>query len=664
MIIIKQRGETILLPIEDVLFAEAEGNYTIFHTKTRGRIVASKTLKSFIDIGLLRCSAKYMVNKSHVRGISGDYIDVGLKSYLKISRRMKKYFLATILSMLFLMAHTQDTVSVRYCDLGFITFLNDTLYHRNSIDGMWSKTYLGDLRAKPLVSNDLHINEYADFIQFFLKDSTVKPSHLDRAYVEEEVDGDIDNELQALRWDSAGNRIGLINVPIGLNFAGQRDMYDSLFTQWFPIPRSWSYDTDFIHNSKFTSFLNAHSAGTNFSDTLANMISGSLYFVQGGKNNYINTIFFEQGSGITYGYQTNPTTTYPWKTIRISADDTSPTNELQTISTSGAAGNITLSNSGGTLNLNVNDADASPTNEVNVLGGSYNSTTNIVNVTSTNGGGSVNFDLSELENIYDLVGHADSSGYDFKEAATVKDVVKLYYDYADFEFEIGSTDHGSLSGLADDDHSQYYNQTRGDARYSQLAHTHDDRYYTETETDALLAAKAASSHTHDDRYYTETEMNNALAAKTDTSHTHPLSKISQSGATTGQVPTWNGSVYAPATPSAGGSVTIEEASGAVDLNTSFSTIADLSLSAGTWKVDASGTCITNAQLNVIAEIYNVGSSTTLATARQENGAIEYINYSLTKKITLGSTTTIRLRARTENGACTASSITSYITAIK
>ena len=45
------------------------------------------------------------------------------------------------------------------------------------------------------------------------------------------------------------------------------------------------------------------------------------------------------------------------------------------------------------------------------------------------------------------------------------------------------------------------------------SHTHDDRYYTETEVDTLLAGKQAAgtyltslpSHNHDDRYYTETE---------------------------------------------------------------------------------------------------------------------------------------------------------------
>ena len=36
----------------------------------------------------------------------------------------------------------------------------------------------------------------------------------------------------------------------------------------------------------------------------------------------------------------------------------------------------------------------------------------------------------------------------------------------------GVTDHGALTGLSDDDHGQYFNQSRGDARYSLLSHTH------------------------------------------------------------------------------------------------------------------------------------------------------------------------------------------------
>jgi len=55
--------------------------------------------------------------------------------------------------------------------------------------------------------------------------------------------------------------------------------------------------------------------------------------------------------------------------------------------------------------------------------------------------------------------------------------------------------------------------------YAAASHTHDDRYYTETEVNSLLSGKqdagsyAASSHSHDDRYYTETEVDSLLAGK-------------------------------------------------------------------------------------------------------------------------------------------------------
>lgn len=57
------------------------------------------------------------------------------------------------------------------------------------------------------------------------------------------------------------------------------------------------------------------------------------------------------------------------------------------------------------------------------------------------------------------------------------------------------TDHGDLIGLADDDHTQYHNDTRGDARY-----------YTETELDAGQL---------DNRYFTETEHLAASAGEGD-----------------------------------------------------------------------------------------------------------------------------------------------------
>ena len=45
---------------------------------------------------------------------------------------------------------------------------------------------------------------------------------------------------------------------------------------------------------------------------------------------------------------------------------------------------------------------------------------------------------------------------------------------------------------------------------SATGHTHDDRYYTETEMNTKLNEKANTSHTHNDTYYTKDEINTRL----------------------------------------------------------------------------------------------------------------------------------------------------------
>ena len=45
---------------------------------------------------------------------------------------------------------------------------------------------------------------------------------------------------------------------------------------------------------------------------------------------------------------------------------------------------------------------------------------------------------------------------------------------------------------------------------SATGHTHDDRYYTETEMNTKLNGKANTSHTHNDIYYTKDEINTQL----------------------------------------------------------------------------------------------------------------------------------------------------------
>jgi hypothetical protein len=63
-----------------------------------------------------------------------------------------------------------------------------------------------------------------------------------------------------------------------------------------------------------------------------------------------------------------------------------------------------------------------------------------------------------------------------------------------------------------------------------------------------------------------TAMQAALDGKAATSHTHSLSSLTQSSATTGQVPTWNGSAWAAATPSAGGVTSVNGQTGDVTVS--------------------------------------------------------------------------------------------------
>lgn len=86
-------------------------------------------------------------------------------------------------------------------------------------------------------------------------------------------------------------------------------------------------------------------------------------------------------------------------------------------------------------------------------------------------------------------------------------------------------DGSSLSGrsidslLNNNDGSVLINATRfaglSTDQYSKTGHTHDDRYFTESEINTKL-----NSHTHDNRYFTESEINTKLNGKANTSHTH------------------------------------------------------------------------------------------------------------------------------------------------
>lgn len=58
-----------------------------------------------------------------------------------------------------------------------------------------------------------------------------------------------------------------------------------------------------------------------------------------------------------------------------------------------------------------------------------------------------------------------------------------------------------------------------DLPYSEIAVAKDGTVYAGSESNQPVE-QAKASHTHDDRYYTETEMNTKLAGKANSSHTH------------------------------------------------------------------------------------------------------------------------------------------------
>ncbi len=68
----------------------------------------------------------------------------------------------------------------------------------------------------------------------------------------------------------------------------------------------------------------------------------------------------------------------------------------------------------------------------------------------------------------------------------------------------GTTDHGALTGLGDDDHPQYHTDARGDARYSLTGHTHAGVYDPAGTAATLDAAHVAALDPHP-QYQTQAE---------------------------------------------------------------------------------------------------------------------------------------------------------------
>jgi hypothetical protein len=215
--------------------------------------------------------------------------------------------------------------------------------------------------------------------------------------------------------------------------------------------------------------------------------------------------------------------------------------------------------------------------------------------------------LGNCDNTSDLnkpISTATQTALDTKQATISAGTIAQYYrgDKAWATLDKSAVDLGNVDNTSDANKPiSTATQTALDGKAAS-SHTHDDRYYTETEMNTLLAGKqasgsyapathqhaisdttglqtaldgkqasgsyAAATHTHDDRYYTETEMNTLLAgkqasgsyvvttdsrlsdARTPTSHNHDASNIisgtlandrlpARLGATAQSISDWN-----------------------------------------------------------------------------------------------------------------------------
>lgn len=142
----------------------------------------------------------------------------------------------------------------------------------------------------------------------------------------------------------------------------------------------------------------------------------------------------------------------------------------------------------------------------------------------------------------------------------------------------GSSDHGTLTGLADDDHAQYHNDARGDARYAPVAHVgagstaHANAVAAgaagfmtgadKTKLDGIATAATANAsdaslrdratHTGTQAASTISDFSTAADARIAAASINALTDVTITAASNGQVLKYNGSVWINDTDATGG----------------------------------------------------------------------------------------------------------------
>ena len=98
----------LFVPVEDIIYCEAEGAYTTIHLKSAGKILVSKNLKEYEQQlsghCFLRVHHSYLINlnevKKYVRG-EGGYVVMSNNISVDVSKRRKETFLAAVTACTF-----------------------------------------------------------------------------------------------------------------------------------------------------------------------------------------------------------------------------------------------------------------------------------------------------------------------------------------------------------------------------------------------------------------------------------------------------------------------------------------------------------------------------------------------------------------------------------
>lgn len=92
-IVLKTTENRYVLEVNDILYLEAEGSYTTFHTATK-TIMVSKHLKYYEDLlqdyGFIRSHQSFLVAQSHIKEIRHSNLILSNESEVPISHRKKK----------------------------------------------------------------------------------------------------------------------------------------------------------------------------------------------------------------------------------------------------------------------------------------------------------------------------------------------------------------------------------------------------------------------------------------------------------------------------------------------------------------------------------------------------------------------------------------------